>query len=107
MLHPGLPGSPGHEHWARTCSDAAGLFAIVLDERYARPQVDAFVDAFKVFRIGYSWAGSTSLVISYDLKAMRAKPRWPGFVVRFSLGLEEVDDLIADCEQALAALAAA
>jgi cystathionine beta-lyase len=104
VLHPGLPGSPGHEHWARACSDAAGLFAIVLDERFARPQVDAFVDAFKVFRIGYSWAASTSLVIPYDLKTMRAKPRWRGFVVRFSVGLEEVDDLIADCEQALAAL---
>jgi cystathionine beta-lyase len=50
VLHPALPGSPGHDHWARTCSDAAGLFAIVLDERYARPQVDALVDAFKVFR---------------------------------------------------------
>ncbi len=107
VLHPALPGSPGHEHWERTCSDAAGLFSIVLDERYTLPQVDAFVDAFKVFRIGYSWAGPVSLVVAYDLKAMRAKPRWRGFVVRFSLGLEEVDDLIADCEQALAALAAA
>jgi cysteine-S-conjugate beta-lyase len=107
VLHPGLAGSPGHEHWARACSDAAGLFSIVLDERYARSQVDAFVDAFKVFRIGYSWAGPTSLVVPYELKAMRAKPRWRGFVVRFAVGLEEVDDLIADCEQALAALAAA
>jgi cysteine-S-conjugate beta-lyase len=47
-----------------------------------------------------------SLVVSYDLKAMRARPRWRGLVVRFSLGLEAVDDLIADCEQAMAALAA-
>ena len=106
VLHPALPGSPGHEHWQRTCGLAAGLFSVVFDERYERAQVDAFVDALKVFRIGYSWAGPTSLVVAYDLKAMRKRPRWPGHVVRFSIGLEAVEDLIADCEQALAALAA-
>ena len=105
MLHPALPGSPGHEHWQRTCSSAAGLFSIVFQDRYRREQVDAFVDALKVFRIGYSWAGPSSLVVAYDLKAMRKRPRWPGYVVRFSIGLEAVDDLVADCEQALAALA--
>jgi len=105
VLHPALPGSPGHDHWQRVCSVAAGLFSIVLDERYTLAQVDAFVDSLKLFKIGYSWAGPASLVIAYDLKSMRARPRWRGFVVRFSVGLEEVDDLIADCEQALAVLA--
>jgi Cystathionine beta-lyases/cystathionine gamma-synthases len=105
VLHPALPGSPGHEHWQRVCSAAAGLFSIVLDERYTLAQVDAFVDSLKLFKIGYSWAGPASLVIAYDLKSMRARPRWRGFVVRFSLGLEAVEDLIADCEKALAALA--
>jgi cystathionine beta-lyase len=106
VLHPALPGSPGHEHWQRLCSDAAGLFSVVFDERFTRDQVDAFVDGLRLFRIGYSWAGPISLAVAYDLKTMRARPRWPGHVVRFSLGLEAVDDLIADCEQALAALAA-
>jgi cystathionine beta-lyase len=107
VLHPALPRSPGHEHWQGVCSEAAGLFSVVFDERYTRPQVDAFVDALKLFRIGYSWAGPVSLVVAYDLRAMRARPRWRGLVVRFSLGLEDVEDLIADCDQALAALAAA
>jgi cysteine-S-conjugate beta-lyase len=104
VLHPALPGSPGHEHWQRLCSDAAGLLSVVFDERFTRAQVDAFVDALKVFRIGYSWAGPVSLVIAYELKAMRKRPRWPGSVVRFSIGLEAIEDLIADCEQALATL---
>jgi cystathionine beta-lyase len=103
VLHPALPGSPGHEHWQRLCSDAAGLFSIVFDARFTRAQVDAFVDALRLFRIGYSWAGPMSLVVAYELKAMRTRPRWPGQVVRFSPGLEAVDDLIADCAQALAA----
>jgi cystathionine beta-lyase len=106
VLHPALPGAPGHEHWSRLCSDAAGLFSIVLDARFPRSRVDAFVDALQLFRIGYSWAGPVSLVVPYELATLRGgKPRWPGMLVRFSVGLEAVEDLIEDCRQALAALA--
>jgi cystathionine beta-lyase len=104
VLHPALEGSPGHAHWKALCRRAAGLFSVVFEARYTTAQVDAFVDALRRFRIGYSWAGPVSLVVPYDLKAMRARPAWPGLLVRFSIGLEGVDDLIADCEQALAAL---
>ena len=101
VLHPALPGSPGHEHWQRLCTQAAGLFSVVFDPRYSSRQVHAFVDALKVFRIGYSWAGPVSLVVPYDLAMMRAKPAWPGTLVRFSIGLEAVEDLQADLEAAL------
>ncbi len=104
VLHPALAGSPGHEHWQRLCTQAAGLFSVVFDERYAARQVDAFVDALKLFKIGFSWAGPVSLVVPYDLAAMRQQPAWRGTLVRFSLGLEAVDDLIADSAQALRAL---
>jgi cystathionine beta-lyase len=109
VLHPALPGSPGHENWARLCSDAAGLFSVVFERRYASRQVDAFVDALKLFRIGYSWAGPASLVVPYDLPAARMAGTGAerGTVVRFSVGLEAIDDLIADCLQALPALDAA
>jgi len=104
VLHPALPGSPGHEHWDRLCGRAAGLFSVVFDERYAAAQVHAFVDALRLFRIGYSWAGPVSLVVPYDLAAIRSRPGWRGTLVRFSVGLESVADLIDDCLQALAAL---
>ncbi|KQW36391.1 PLP-dependent transferase [Rhizobacter sp. Root404] len=104
VLHPALSGSPGHEHWARLCTQSAGLFSVVFDERYTARQVDAFVDALRLFKIGFSWAGPVSLVVPYDLSMMRKQPRWRGTLVRFSLGLEAVDDLIADSRQALAAL---
>ena len=46
-----------------------------------------------------------SLVVPYDLGQLRgAAYRDAGTLVRFSLGLEPVDDLIRDCEQALYAL---
>jgi cysteine-S-conjugate beta-lyase len=82
------------------------LFSIVFDARYSAAQVDAFVDALRLFKIGFSWAGPVSLVVPYDIKPMRAKPTWPGTLVRFSVGLEAVDDLVADSQQALKALAA-
>jgi cystathionine beta-lyase len=106
VLHPALPGSPGHAHWQALCSQAAGLFSVVFDARYSPAQVDAFVDALRLFKIGYSWAGPVSLVVPYDLKSMRDAPAWTGTLVRFSLGLESVDDLVADCAQALASLGA-
>jgi cystathionine beta-lyase len=106
VLHPALPGSPGHEHWKRYCTQAAGLFSIVFDERYAPEQVDAFVDALRLFKIGYSWAGPVSLAVPYRLSAIRTKPAWRGSLVRLSIGLEEVDDLRTDLEQAFAALVA-
>ena len=105
VLHPALPGSPGHDHWRRLCSQAAGLFSVVFDPRYSAAQVDGFVDALRLFRIGYSWAGPVSLVVPYDLAAMRDRPAWRGTLVRFSVGLEGADDLIGDLQQALQVLA--
>ncbi|MEO7057157.1 MAG: PLP-dependent transferase [Caldimonas sp.] len=104
VLHPALAGSPGHANWQRLCGQAAGLFSVVFDERYDPAQVHAFVDALKLFKIGYSWAGPVSLVVPYDLAAIRSKPAWRGTLVRFSVGLEAVGDLIDDCLQALEAL---
>jgi cystathionine beta-lyase len=103
VLHPALPGAPGHEHWQSLCTQAAGLFSVVFDARIGAERVDAFVDALKLFRIGYSWGGPVSLVVPYDLAALRAKPRWQGTLVRFSVGLEAAEDLQADLEQALTA----
>jgi cystathionine beta-lyase len=101
VLHPAFSGSPGHEHWQRfSRGAAAGLFSVVLDERFGAAQVDAFVDALALFKIGYSWGGPISLVVPYDLAQIRAKPRWPGRLLRFSSGLESVPDLIADLAQA-------
>ena len=104
VLHPALPSSPGHAAWQAVCTRAAGLFSVVFDERYGLAEVDAFVDALRLHKIGFSWAGPVSLAVPYDLQAIRTKPAWQGALVRFSVGLEAVDDLIADCEQALRVL---
>lgn len=108
VLHPALADSPGHAHWKALCKNgpggAAGLFSVILDSRYSQRQVDAFCDALKLFRLGYSWGGPISLVVPYELASMRTN--WPthlakGTLVRFSIGLEAVQDLQADIAQAL------
>lgn len=80
---------------------------MVLDPRFSQEQVDAFVDALRLFRLAYSWAGPVSLVVPYNLA--RSRGRWPsqvaaGTVVRFAVGLEDPQDLQADIAQALAVL---
>lgn len=105
VLHPALPGAPGHDHWKATCTAAAGLFSVLLDPALTVAQVDAFVDALRLFKIGYSWGGPVSLVVPYDLDGMRDdRSALPGHLVRFSIGLEAVADLQADLAQALATL---
>ena len=105
VLHPAFDTSPGHAAWQRLCSASAGLFSVVFDAGYSTAQVHAFIDALRIFKIGFSWAGPMSLVVPYDLSEMRAAPAWKGTLVRFSVGLEAVEDLIGDCEQALGMLA--
>lgn len=104
VLHPALEGSPGHAHWQALCSSAAGLFSVIVDPKFGPAQVDRFVDALKLFKIGYSWAGPVSLVVPYDLKAMRNPAPYDGTLVRFSIGLESAQALQADLAQALAAM---
>ena len=114
VLHPALADAPGHPHWRAVCGRAdargegaaAGLFSVLVHERYTQAQVDAFCDALRLFKLGYSWGGPVSLVVPYELPSVRT--RWPahlqrGTLVRFSLGLESVADLQADLAQAMGA----
>ncbi len=114
VLHPALTGSPGHANWQALCNgdgagNAAGLFSVILKTDFTQSQVDAFCDALKLFKLGFSWAGPMSLVVPYDLTSMRQA--WPqhlarGTLVRFSIGLEALPDLQADLAQALDVMAA-
>lgn len=102
LLHPAFEGSPGHAHWRAHCRSAAGLFSVLLDPALPAARVDAFVDALRLFRIGYSWGGPVSLVVPYDVKSLRDDATaLPGHLVRFSIGLEAAADLREDLEQAL------
>jgi cystathionine beta-lyase len=107
VLHPALPGAPGHDLWARDYSGAAGLFSVVLRPCPERA-VHAFLDGLRVFRLGFSWGGFESLALDCDpqFSVREFPPRLAGPVVRLSIGLEDVDDLTADLALGFEALKA-
>jgi cystathionine beta-lyase len=101
MLHPALESCPGHEFWKRDFTGASGLFSFVFRPEFSGAQVRAFVDALDLFEIGYSWAGTTSLAVTYNLSRSRGASSYADRLVRLSIGMEESNDLIADLRQAL------
>ena len=101
VLHPALPGSPGHEHWQAVCHAAAGLVSVQFAPSTSTAQAHRLVDALRLFGIGYSWGGPMSLAVPYDLASMRSFVGDTGPLIRFCIGLEDVEDLLADLAQAL------
>ena len=107
VLCPALPGAPGHQLWSRDYSGTNGLFGIVL-----RPGPEAavadFLNALRLFGLGFSWGGFESLAISGDSQlTKRLQPRpFDGPIFRLHVGLEPVDAIIADLAGALDAYAA-
>ena len=96
LLHPAFEGSPGHEYWRATTDQAAGLLSLRL-----AGQAEAFVDALRLFRIGWSWGGPISLAVPYELAEIRTLGG-QGQLIRLAIGLEDPADLIADLAQAAA-----
>lgn len=108
VLHPALPGTPGHDIFARDFRGSSGLFSFVLDggDEAARA---ALIDGLELFAIGYSWGGFESLAVPIDPERYRSATPWQaeGPMVRLQIGLEDVDDLIADLDAGLARFRAA
>jgi cystathionine beta-lyase len=106
VLHPALPDDPNHAIWKRDFGRSTGLFAFVLkgDERHAK----AFLNALRLFGLGFSWGGFESLAVMSELAQTRTVRPWTeGPVIRLQVGLEDVADLREDLELGFAALAAA
>ncbi len=108
VLHPAISSSPGHQFWQQACGQngkAAGLVSMLFKEQYTADQINQFCDALQLFKLGFSWGGPVSLVMPYQLHYMRqrgdAGQLHQGNLVRFCIGLEHPNDLIADLQQAL------
>ena len=106
VLHPALPSCPGHALWQRDFEGSAGLFTFILNggDDVARA---ALIDGLDLFGIGYSWGGFESLAIPANPARIRTATSWraEGPAVRLQIGLEDVDDLIADLALGLARFA--
>ncbi|MBV9656205.1 MAG: cystathionine beta-lyase [Acetobacteraceae bacterium] len=106
VLHPALPGAPGHALWKRDFSGACSLFGVVFQPHYTPEATQALVEALSLFGIGASWGGYESLVLPTTnfITRTAGSGRFGGPAVRFHVGLEEPADLIADLERGLSAL---
>ncbi len=107
VLHPALPGAPGHDLWKRDFTGASSLFGAVFAPPFSAEDTNRFVDALTLFGIGASWGGYESLALpSTGIISRSAGGFDPGGpAVRFHIGLEDPADLIADLDAAFAAIA--
>ena len=107
VFYPGLASHPGHEIAARQMSGFGGMLSLALS---AGPDAArAFAESTELFQLAESLGGVESL-IGYPPEMTHASVRGtalavPENVVRLSVGIEDVSDLIADLEQGLARVA--
>jgi cysteine-S-conjugate beta-lyase len=105
VVHPALPDHPGHALWKRDFTGSSGLFSIVLKPA-SEDAVTAFLDGLELFGLGFSWGGYASLAIPFDCTHSRTATRFApgGPTVRFSVGLEDIEDLKVDLDRGFARL---
>lgn len=105
LLHPAFESCPGHEFFTRDFKGSNGLFSFLVGE-WPEKVISSFFNSFEVFGMGYSWGGYESLAIPVYPGIVRSARKWEhkGHIIRLHIGLEDVDDLIADLDKAFAAM---
>jgi cystathionine beta-lyase len=106
VLHPALPGDPGHALWRRDFRGASGLFGLVLRPMSAQALSTLF-SRLQLFGIGLSWGGYESLALPVEKPLRTARPLdFDGHLIRVHAGLESAQDLLDDFSAALDAAVA-
>jgi len=107
VLHPALPGAPGHAIWKRDFTGACSLFGVVFKPGITQKQVHAMADALQLFGKGASWGGYESLALPTTVTRTANSGDFGGQMMRLHIGLEDPADLIADLAQGFEVLTAA
>jgi cystathionine beta-lyase len=106
VYYPALKNSPDFQLGQKLLKGYSGLFSFEL-KAATFEGVRTVLNGLKQFKIGVSWGGFESLVLSpnygYNTESLLASKLSPG-LIRISIGLEDCNDLIDDLEQALALL---
>lgn len=101
--YPALPSNQGYELGKKQLKGYSGLLSFeVKTDKFE--DIERIIDSCRIFKIGVSWGGFESLIISpyngsnyNDLKESNISPS----LIRISVGLESVDSLLVDLDNAL------
>ena len=103
ILYPHKKGTQNYENWKKHYSGATGLFSAFIYSKN-KNSILKFVNSLKLFGIGQSWGGFESLVLYQNHNLERVYKKYikaNHHIVRFHIGLEDSNDLIADLKQGL------
>ena len=98
---PVLDDAKGNDVWKRDFSGANGLFSVLFKPDYTFESVARFIDSLELFPVGSSWGGYESLVQPQNMDLYRSNWTEEGVFLRFQIGNEHPDDLIADLERGI------
>ena len=106
VYYPGLPEAQGYEIQKRQAKNGGAMISFELDEKY---DIRKFFSSLKLIALAESLGGIESLVchpasmthasIPYEI---RQKVGITDGLIRLSIGIENIDDLLADLDQAIA-----
>jgi cystathionine beta-lyase len=104
LLYPYKKDSYNFRMWKKYYSGASGLMGLKIKSRNIK-SVRKFVNSLKLFGYGYSWGGFESLALHQEFRETGNRKyknlAKDEHLVRFHIGLEDPNDLIADIKQAL------
>ncbi|HET9874647.1 MAG TPA: cystathionine gamma-synthase [Mycobacterium sp.] len=105
VLYPGLPGHPGHDVAARQMRGFGGMVSVRM--RGGRPAAEKLCASTRVFILAESLGGVESLIehpaAMTHASTAGSQLEVPDDLVRLSVGIEDIADLLADLDQALGA----
>lgn len=103
VLYPGLPGHAGHDVAARQMSGFGGMVSVRM--RGGRPAAEKLCGRTGIFILAESLGGVESLIehpgAMTHASTAGSQLEVPDDLVRLSVGIEDISDLLDDLEQAL------
>lgn len=107
IYHPSVKDHVGHENFVKYFTNAPSLMSVALDKQYSDEQMAKLFNSLELFGMGYSYGGGESLAIPLpptnirNLRQFSKNQPLPNSSMRLYIGLEDINDLIADFDNAL------
>lgn len=100
VFYPPVSFSKFHDNWSKTFLGGGSLMSMVLDNTYSTSALAALLDNMNLFGMGYSYGGYESLLTPCRLQKQRISDTddFDQTMLRIYIGLEDINDLIADLD---------